>query len=290
LPGNPWAIIPSNEAIPLHLAGLHTTFNIINTVLFLPFVNQFAKLVSLIIRDKKIEEKDDHYKFSYISSYIADAPELNIHRVEKEIRDMAGVASSMYASFNTFLQELPEIEDKEKAAEDLCANLKQKEEYADQMRDALTNFLIECTREPLTPNSERRVSNMLKAVGYLEEMSDDCYIISLLLEKNVKKSRIIKKEGMNELIPYLNQVQEFLNLLQEQLGQSPTLRSTIYTKRMEAGINKSRKDLQKISRKRIEAGKDVKTELFFIDLIRRIERLGDYCYDISNTLLKDSGK
>jgi phosphate:Na+ symporter len=168
--------------------------------------------------------------------------------------------------------------------------LKQKEEFADEMRNELTNFLIECTREQLTSASERRVSNMLKAVGYLEEMSDDCYIISLLLEKNVKKGRIIKKDGMDELIPYLNQVEEFLNLLKEQLGQSPTLRSTLHTKKLEAGINKSRKDLQRISRKRIEAGKNVKTELFFIDLIRRIEKLGDYCYDISNTLIKDSAK
>jgi phosphate:Na+ symporter len=146
--------------------------------------------------------------------------------------------------------------------------------------------LIECTREHLTPVSERRVSNLLKAIGYLEEMSDDCYIISLLLEKNVKKNRIIKKEGMEELLPYLNQVEEFLNLLQEQLGQHPTLRSTIYTKKLETDINKSQKELQRLSRKRIEAGKDVKTELFFIDLVRRIEKLGDYCYDISNTLVK----
>jgi phosphate:Na+ symporter len=291
MPGNP--TVPELTvqgykyvAATTHLAGLHTIFNIVNTLLFLPFVNQFAKLVIWLLPDKKEEVKDDHYKFAYISSFVADSPELNILRVEKEIRDMAGVASSMYSRFSTLLRQLHEIVDVEKAAAELCAELKKKEDYADEMRDALTNFLIECTREQLAPRTEQRVSSLLRTVGYLEEMSDDCYIISMLLEKNIIKKRILKKQEIEELVPYIDQVGEFLDLLQEQLGQSPTLRSTIYTKKLEANINKSRKDLQRLSRKRIEAGKDVKTELFFIDLVRRIERLGDYCYDISNTLVK----
>jgi phosphate:Na+ symporter len=273
-------------AATTHLAGLHTIFNIINTILFLPFVNQFAQLVTFILPDKKGEVKDEHYRFSYISTAIADSPELNILRVEKEIRDMAGVALSMYTNFSTLLRQLHEIEDKEKATADLCAELKNKEAYADEMREALTNFLIECTRLQLTTHSERRVSNLLKAIGYLEEMSDDCYILGLLLEKNVHKERVLRKEEMDDLVPYIEQVGEFLNLLQVQLGQSPTLQSIFHTRKLESDINKARKDLQKLSRKRIEAGRDVKTELFFIDLVRRIEKLGDYCYDISNTLFK----
>jgi phosphate:Na+ symporter len=291
MPGNPHVPELTEQgykyvAATTHLAGLHTIFNIINTLLFLPFVNQFAKLVIFLVPDKKTEEKDGHYKFAYLSSAVADSPELNILRVEKEIRDMAGIVSSMYSLFSNFLRKLNETKNKEKAAEELCEELKNKEDYADEMRDALTNFLIECTREHLTPNSERRASNLLKAIGYLEEMSDDCYILGLLLEKNVRKDRVLRKEEMEDLVPYIEQVGEFLNLLQDQLGQNPTLQSIFHTRKLESDINKARKDLQKLSRKRIEAGRDVKTELFFIDLVRRIEKLGDYCYDISNTLFK----
>jgi phosphate:Na+ symporter len=117
-------------------------------------------------------------------------------------------------------------------------------------------------------------------------MSDDCYIISLLLEKSIKKNRIFSKQEMDELVPYVNKVGEFLDHLQEQLGQPSTSKLSDRTNELEKAINKSRKDLQKLGRKRIEAGKDVKTELFFIDLVRRIEKLGDYCYDISTALRK----
>jgi phosphate:Na+ symporter len=53
---------------------------------------------------------------------------------------------------------------------------------------------------------------------------------------------------------------------------------------MEASINGSRKKLQRLSRKRIQAGEDVKTELIYIELVRRIEKLGDYCMDITGVI------
>ena len=293
MPGDPYAVVLSPEGVKMgniasttHLAGLHTLFNIINTLLFVPFVNQFARLVSFIIRDKKLEEKTGHYRFTYLSTAIHDSPELNILRVEKEIRDMAGIVSAMYAQFCSLLQKLRTIDDKENAAAELSRELKQKEEYADEMRESLTAFLIECTREHLNARSEQRVSQLMRVIGDIEEMSDACYIISLMLEKSVKKNRVISDKEMDDLIPYLNHVEEFLDLLEEQLGHGPAAKLANRTRELETEINKSQKKLEKLSRKRIEAGKDIKTELFFIDLVRRIEKLGDYCYDISNTLEK----
>jgi phosphate:Na+ symporter len=281
LPGDPWV---DNTAIPLFLAGLHTTYNIMNTALFLPIIKPYARLLCFLIPDKKTKEEDRHYKFAYLSTSLAGSPELNIMRVEKEIRDMAGIVSSMYARFSVFLRELRELSDKEGAVEKLCEELKQKEDYADEMREALTNFLIECSRVKLNPRSEQRVSRLLRIIGDIEEMSDECYGISRLLEKSVRKNRIFKKDEMDELVPYVKQVEESLHMLQEKLGLSLTAKSTIQTKILEASIEKSRKRLQKLSRKRIESGKDVQTELLFIDLVRRIEKLGDYCSDITASI------
>ena len=152
------------------------------------------------------------------------------------------------------------------------------------MREVLTGFLIECTRKRLNPLSERRVSRLMQVIADMEEMSDECYGFSRLLERSVLKNRIFKKEEMDELVPYVSQVGEFLALLHEKLGDSLSMKSALLAKKMEADIGKSRKKLQKLSRKRIEAGKDVRTELLFIDLVRRIEKLGDYCIGIAEKI------
>jgi phosphate:Na+ symporter len=282
-PGNPVAGDPS---VTTHLAMLHTVFNTINTLLFLPFVDSYAKLVSLIISESKTKEseKDDHYKFTYVSGTITDTPELNIMRAEKEIRDMAGIASSMYTRFSGVLQALLATEDKETAVADLIKELKVKEEYADEMRETLTAFLIECTREQLNYRTENRVSQLIRIIADLENMTDGCYSVSLLLEKSLRKNHIFKGKEMNALIPYVSLVGNFLAMVQNRLGQKMNPGQILDVRLIEANIVSSRNKLRKLGRKRIEAGADVKTELFFIDLVRGIEKLGDYCYDIARAV------
>jgi phosphate:Na+ symporter len=272
--------------VPTHLAMLHTVFNAVNTVVFLPFVKQFAALVSFIIKDKKTEETQErHYRLEYISGAMRDTPELNILRAEKEIRDMVSLVSDMFGKFTAILNSMQEAPLTEDAANSLITGFKDKENYADEMRDALTAFLVECTRERLSPYSEKRVSRLLRIIADLEEMTDDCYSISLLLDRSVRKDHAIKSKEITALIPYVALVEGFLNFIKDiKLGSIISKEQYAWAQNIENRIDESRDRLRKLGRKRIEAGKDVKTELFFIDLVRRIEKLGDYCYSISEAL------
>ncbi|MDR2160140.1 MAG: Na/Pi cotransporter family protein [Treponema sp.] len=283
----PGTVVPGmvrDPVIPAHLAMLHTVFNAVNTLLFFPFVKPFAALVSIIVKDDKPAPASKHYRLVYRAASIQDTPELNTLRAEKEIRDMAGIVSSMYVRFSGVLKTLKETGDKEKAVAELVAEMKEKEEYADEMREVLTSFLIECTREQLNPRSEYRVSQLLRIIGDLEDMTDDCYSVSLLLERSVKKNHIFQEKEMAALSPYVGLVEEFLSLLRDQLGRTPGPEQLEYARDLEEKIDSSRNKLRKLGRKRIEAGVDVKTELLFIDLVRRIEKIGDYCFDITAAL------
>jgi phosphate:Na+ symporter len=283
----PGTLIPGavhDPMIPAHLAMLHTVFNVVNTLLFLPFVKPFAALVSFLVKDDRKEIVPEHYRLEYRSGALQDTPELNILRVEKEIRDMAGISSSMYARVSEVLRTLRETGDREGAVNALVEEMKRKEEYADEMREALTSFIIECTREHLNRRSERRVSQLLRIIANLEDMTDDCYGISLLLERSVRKNHIFKGKEMEALGPYIALVEEFLGILREHLGKHLAEEERERARSLEADIDKSRNRLRKLGRKRIEAGVDVKTELLFIDLVRRIEKLGDYCFDIAEVL------
>jgi phosphate:Na+ symporter len=284
---SPGEIVPGmvrNALIPAHLAMFHTLFNTVNTILFLPFVKPFAALVSFLVKDIKPEAEPEHYHLVYTSGSIQNTPELNIIRAEKEIRDMAGIASSMYARVSAALMSLKETEDREGMIRGLIEEMKAREEYADEMREALTAFLIECTREQLNPRSERRVSRLLRIIADLEDMTDDCYSVGLILERSVRKNHIFKGKEMAALVPYVALVEDFLTLVREHLGRRLSPEETEYAKSLEEKIDASRNKLRKLGRKRIEAGVDVKTELLFIDLVRRIEKLGDYCFNIAEAL------
>ncbi|MDR0586571.1 MAG: Na/Pi cotransporter family protein [Treponema sp.] len=278
--------IPEGAGITNHLAMFHTIFNMANTVLFLPFVNQFAAFVQKIIKDQPEGAGLGHYKLSYSSGTLRDAPELNILRAEKEIRDMAGIVSSMYGRVSGILETLKEHPKQEEAVQELTSELKAKEAYADEMREELTHFLMECTRQRLNLRSEGRVSRLLRIIADLENMTDDCLGASLILENSVKKDRVFGGKEMRALVPYTTLVGDFLAFVQNHLGKKLASGEAEQASLMEERINGAQKKLRKYGRKRIEAGKNVRTELLFIDFIRRLEQLGDNCYSISAALAR----
>jgi phosphate:Na+ symporter len=53
---------------------------------------------------------------------------------------------------------------------------------------------------------------------------------------------------------------------------------------LENKIDKTRKTLKKEVRKNIKSGADIKGELLYLDIVRHIERIGDYCLNIAQAL------
>ena len=269
---------PTGSGITTHLAMLHTLFNIFNTLIFLPFVNPVARLVTRLIKDDPAT-KIDSYHLVYATGSIQDTPELNVLRAEKEIRDMAGIVEAMFDSFSSSLG----VTDKGKI-EVLVEELKQKEDYADKMREELTTFLLECSHQKLSQKSEGNVASLLRIISELELMTDDCFSLSLILQRSVIKRHFFDQNELEALTPYVELVREFLRVVNKNLGQQMSSEQMQVASDLEERIDKFRDRLRKTARKRLEAGADVKTELLFIDLVRRIEKLGDYCYSITEAL------
>jgi phosphate:Na+ symporter len=115
-------------------------------------------------------------------------------------------------------------------------------------------------------------------------MADDCCGLSMTLERSVKKDQLFKRKEIEGLTPYVKQVEDFLSFVRRNLGHPISSEQIRFAEELENTIDRSRNKLRKLGRKRIIAGANVKTELLFIDLVRRIERLGDFCYNISEAL------
>ncbi|MDR0909921.1 MAG: Na/Pi cotransporter family protein [Spirochaetaceae bacterium] len=278
--------------LPMQLAMFHSIFNIFCTLIFLPFVGQIAALAKIIIKDKDgASDTAKKYVFEYSSGGLSDSPELNVVRAEKEIRDMAGIVSSMYADVSGRLSAVYariEKDGRDKALErcnEMNTEMQEKEDYADQMREQLTMFLIECAkRGQLNRKYEQKVGKLIRIVADLEEMTDMCCGVGYLLARGIRKDQLPDAEEIQALAPYLKDVENFLAFVQNHLGRPVSRDEERYAQQLEDGINKTRNKLRKRGRKQIEGGANVKAELLFIDLVRRIEGIGDYCYSIAEKM------
>ncbi len=273
-------IVPGSvdDSITTHIAMLHTVFNVINSLLFLPFVNQLSLLSEQIIRPKK-GETPDTYKLDFVPPGMKESYEAYIIRAEKEISDMTDVVISM---FNTI----------QKGFTDRTAtyvsqnidNLSKQEDYADQMQEQLSKFLVNCSQLPITEKTKNNCSMMLRIVDDLESITDECYSIALLLKRSIEKNMKFSEQDMERLEPYGELVQQFLDFIKKNINKNLSNEQLKMAEVLEEQIDSFRKNLKKIARKRLEDGADVRSELLYIDLVRDVEKIGDHAFSISEAL------
>lgn len=277
VPGTPESNITN------HIAMLHTVFNICSTLIFLPFVNQIAMLVSKLIKEPK-SQVEKKYKLPLIITQNRYTIDSYILQIEKEIALMSAKTMTMLDEIYTALKgfDLNSIEN-------ISSQVLEQEDYIDQMNEAISDFLMNCYQmNDVSEHNKAKISKLIQITAEIEDLSDECASIIHVLQKYILTSDQKKSSSYEKLLPFVDQVKEFFDYISQHLsfGLSYTLSSEEkrLSVKMEESIDTTKKQLKKLARQRIENGKDVKSELHYIDLVRHIERAGDNVYKIAQTL------
>lgn len=277
VPGTPESNITN------HIAMLHTVFNTCTTLIFLPFVNQIAMLVSKLIKEPK-SQVEKKYKLPLIITQNRYTIDSYILQIEKEIALMSAKTMTMLDEIYTALKgfDLNSIEN-------ISSQVLEQEDYIDQMNEAISDFLMNCYQmNDVSEHNKAKISKLIQITAEIEDLSDECASIIHVLQKYILTSDQKKSSSYEKLLPFVDQVKEFFDYISQHLsfGLSYTLSSEEkrLSVKMEESIDTTKKQLKKLARQRIENGKDVKSELHYIDLVRHIERAGDNVYKIAQTL------
>jgi len=256
------------------LAMFHTIFNVSATLLFVWFVPSFAKLVSIIVKDEDIEYEDKPYKLEYMSTGLQDIPEIYLLKAKNEVKLMSEIVSEMYASFcGIFTEENVDID---KA----LAVMKKKEDYTDQMQESLSQFLLSCTKDRLNDAGFTNAASLMRIVNELESIGDSCYKLMIIAQKQHEAGLVFHQSALDDLKPYNDLVSQFLSDVVKNLSNKMTNFRVTDAKTVEEKINTYRSTLKNSATRQIQDGSDVKAELIYIDMVRQIEHIGDFCMNI----------
>ncbi|MFO7850123.1 MAG: Na/Pi cotransporter family protein [Spirochaetia bacterium] len=267
----------TESGITSHLAMFHTTFNVLNTLLFIGFVNWIERIVTYAVRGKPKLEPEE-YRLEYISSSLQDTPELNLVRAKAEIEKMAAIINEMYTSF-VYVFENPEKKLKNEVEE-----LQRKEELTDKMQEELSRYLAHCARENLTDASAENVNVMMRIVHELESVGDSCFNMVLLTERRYDKEIAINSQALDEIKPYMDVVKEYIDFITIHLNRHLSEEEFQRAFSLEEEVDRHRNTLKKSARRRIKEGEDVKAELLYIDFVRHVEKIGDHLLNIAQAL------
>lgn len=159
------------------------------------------------------------------------------------------------------------------------------ENYVDEMNIAITGFLQKCSRLPTANSTDRNnFARLIQITDNLENLSDECSSIMHTIRKFFSayddSDKDIKPKRTKEISDYLEMVRIFYEQICIYLSTGISSEERLNAEIIEQKIDDKKKTLRRLSRKRIENGSDVKIELNYIDLVRKIEKAGDCAFSI----------
>ncbi len=265
--------------IAIRISMLHTVFKTFSTVVLLPLQNPIVKLSQKIIKDDS-SERPSTYKLDFVESPLGkENIAAYIIRAEKAIADMTDIVTGEFDRIQIGLKNRDQsfidnhVEEAEKA-----------ENYLDQMHEQITHYLVKCESLHVTESQINHISLMIQIVEELENMSDNCFATIMLIAKSISKNMKFPQDDMDRMIPYVELARQFLQFIRININKKLDENKLSMASELEDQIDLFRKNLKKLARKRLEGGADVKSELLYIDIVRQIEKVGDNCFSISESL------
>ena len=272
-------ITPKAANIAIKISILQSAFKVLSTVLFLPFTNQIIAVSKRFIPDDP-KSKNNIYRLDFIeSALVKENVAAYIIRAEKEIKDLTDLATDMFDKIQIGLKKRDQS-----FIDEHMEEIVQAENYADQMHEQLTRYIVHIERMAVNEKQLDNLSLMLSIIGELESMTDECLNIALLLKRSIEKNMTFEIEDADRLLPYVELVRQFLQFIHININKHLDADKLSMAEELEGQIDLYRKNLKRIARKRLEKGADVKSELLYIDIVRQIEKIGDRAFGIAEAL------
>lgn len=196
-----------------HLAMAHTLFNVAATLVFLPFANALAQLVTKMTPEKENEREVPHLLVLGDPSNML--PAASMAQAESELRKMRDIVERMYKLNRDFWS--AETYDPKK-----LAKIIDYERITDNIHKEITVFLCYVMEKPMSHHQSEQIQSMIKIADELESVAD--YIERLANYRDrFSKDETLIGESRDEFFQFFDDVWDFFEMVGKGLQDSDIL-------------------------------------------------------------------
>ncbi|WP_223266578.1 Na/Pi cotransporter family protein [Luteibaculum oceani] len=258
------------------LVILHISFNVITTLLIIPFVPALESWLEKWIQPKTA--KDEKYSLEYIDSGVMKTPELALLEVTREITKLAKESAANCKKVSRLLETTDRA-----IQEEILAEIRQHEAATDKAEEEVTKYLSRLTEDVISNETSLKVGRLLSIINDIETIGDLYYQITKIFDRKIEKEIYFlpnQRDGIKSMIDLLEEANQLMiNNMLHQEGRTDNLE---HAYRLESAINKKRNSLRKLHLKGIESGDfNIKSAMVFSELYTSIERIGDHVLKIN---------
>jgi phosphate:Na+ symporter len=265
--------------IPIALSIFHTSFNILNVLIFVWFTPLIQKVAEYLV-PHKAKDSDEEFRLKYITTGMLSTSELSILQAKKEVQFYAKHTTKMFGFVRKMI-----YEKKHKKFSKLFSKVQKYEGISDNVEVEISNYLTQISQYKLSELGRKRLRSMLKLAGDLESVADCNFNLARSVNRMREKNVQLKESAIDKLELMFNLAEEALSIMRENLQQDELMVSLTKARLLEDQINNYRNQLKSEHLDNLannvysyEAG------IIFNDLFSECEKLADYVINVSEAL------
>ena len=275
LPIDDWItrfVIDPPDQPSVRVAVMHIVFNVVTTIVFIPFGGWYAKLMEKIMPDKKVVEKP---LFEHISNDLSNvqlgAGSLHIENIRLELKRMYGLAKQ-----NIQLA-IADVTNKNTANRQ---DILQREDLVDKLNDGIIRHITACLSHQENPAIGQAYGAYITLASNVERLSDYSVNISDVAVQMGESGIVFSDEVLHEIA----QMQEVLDKMFEVAFSTKNLEQVeVYEDEVDRLTEVFRKNMLDRIQKAVCSGEN---SVHYSTLLIAFERVGDQLLNVSEQLHK----
>lgn len=260
------------DVISRQIANAHMSFNIINTLIWLPLLPVMVKIVMFIVRDDKEVSIEDYKEKSFLDKNVISQPIAAMYLVSQEIRRAGRLVSEMIGNMKATV-----MNNDSKALAELEKNAKLVTEIDENTVSYISGMF---SNGSLTEEQSSTTAGLLYVLNDIARVSKRCEDASPVIRAKLEGKYKFSKDAVEELAKVIDNVEIMYrtSIVSLENGDTKTARKVFdYRKELRNMEKKFNKNHLKRLRKN-----NCKPEFTypFSNVLHNLERIGDSCSGI----------
>ncbi|MBO5343533.1 MAG: Na/Pi cotransporter family protein [Ruminococcus sp.] len=264
------------------IAAMHTVFNVLATIVLMPFSKYLVKFSQFVIRDKEGEPKEQIDIFAALDGRFMSTPSIAVEacrsvavdmadRTQKAISDAIGLLVTGYDEKT--VQSVIEAED-----------------LIDKYEDKINSYLVRVAKYSITGKDSRTMSKMMHCVGNFERISDHAVNLIESVVEMKEKGIMFSAECINEITVISDAIRENISTAFEAY-KSDELSVAHKVEPLEEVVDNLSTELKNRHIRRLQNDEcTVELGYIFQDVLTNLERISDHCSNIAGCLIETDEK
>ena len=257
------------------IAVFHSVFNILCTLLMLPFSQVLEHMVCRILPDAKTTEK-----IQELDERLLGSPALALNQCRQVLGNMAELSIQAFRDSTACVLNYDKV---------IADRIREAEDNTDHLEDLISTYLLKLTSRHLGDEESVKATEYLKLIGDYERIADHAVNILESAEEIVSKNVAFSEDAIDEYRTICAAVTEILNLSFSAFSEED-IEAARKTEPLEEVIDTLKEDLRTRHFLRLQRGEcSVAAGFVWSDLLSNLERVSDHCSNISGCVLDSAG-